>query len=318
MEEKGGKALIITHDIIDAESYDDLTNVYEFSDIRSWLNNYFYDTAFNENEKKKILLTDVDNSLSSIGDSENIYACKDTKDNIFLLSVKEARTYYTSDELRKAKGTDYAKNHKLWLDSSSGNSCWFLRSPENKRANYVHSVYHDGGIFSNIVDSTTNGIRPACWIDIDDVKKENVSLNESNDLPKKQTEIKNEPAIKNETESSIYTVKAGDNIKFGSYYSKDDKTLEPLKWDILDIKDGKALIITHNIIDTIVFEINESNNYEKSSIRKWLNNDFYNTAFNAEEKKKIQLTLVDNSLESTCQNTNKYVCNNTNDNVFIL
>ena len=38
-----------------------------------------------------------------------------------------------------------------------------------------------------------------------------------------------------------------------------------------------------------------TNNYEQSSIRHWLNNDFYQTAFNDEEKVKIESTYLDNS-----------------------
>ena len=91
-----------------------------------------------------------------------------------------------------------------------------------------------------------------------------------------------------------------------------------MRWDILEEKDGKALIITHDIIDSMAFDDNGSNNYEESSIRNWLNNDFYDISFNTNEKNLIQLTLVDNSLESTGDNINKYVCNDTEDNIFLL
>ena len=40
------------------------------------------------------------------------------------------------------------------------------------------------------------------------------------------------------------------------------------------------------------------NNYEYSYVRKWLNDDFYNTAFNSNDKAKILKTKVDNSCKS--------------------
>ncbi len=126
---------------------------------------------------------------------------------------------------------------------------------------------------------------------------------------------------KTETTSKNYSSlfqRAGDILIFGSYYNKDDKTKEPLMWDILEEKDGKVLIVTHNIIDSKAFDTNNSNNYKKSSIRQWLNNDFYNNAFNELEKKILVSSIIDNSLESTGYDDNKYICENTDDKVFLL
>ena len=106
---------------------------------------------------------------------------------------------------------------------------------------------------------------------------------------------------------------------------------EPIEWDILEQKDGKTLLLSDLIIDGNVFnpvggseeflhngKIGYANNYELSFIRKWLNEDFYNTAFNDAEKAKIQTTSVDNSLKSTTDKNNTYICDDTSDKVFIL
>lgn len=58
------------------------------------------------------------------------------------------------------------------------------------------------------------------------------------------------------------------------------------------------------------------NNYEYSDIRSWLNDEFYNSAF-AFGKSHIQTTAVDNSASTTDSNANPYVCDNTQDNVFL-
>ena len=72
-----------------------------------------------------------------------------------------------------------------------------------------------------------------------------------------------------------------DVVYFGKYNGK------PIEWQILDTKDSKVLLITSNAID----EMSYNNEYravdwENSSLRKWLNETFYNT-FDDQEKAKL-------------------------------
>lgn len=60
-----------------------------------------------------------------------------------------------------------------------------------------------------------------------------------------------------------------------------------------------------------------SNNYEDSTIRNWLNGDFFNHAFNAEEKEAILTTKLDNRDATTGYYGNPYVCGDTEDKVFL-
>ena len=86
-----------------------------------------------------------------------------------------------------------------------------------------------------------------------------------------------------------------DIVYFGKYYNhdKDGEILEPLEWDILERKDGMALLITSYVIDNLEFDVNGNNNWEESSIRKWLNNDFLNLAFTEEEQERILSSSFD-------------------------
>lgn len=106
---------------------------------------------------------------------------------------------------------------------------------------------------------------------------------------------------------------------------------DPIEWDVLEVKNGDALLFANLILDSqewypstndLEFEHNNgtgyANNYELSSIRKFLNETFCNTAFNSLEKKIMNEIKVDNSLESTGDDTNPYVCENTKDNIFLL
>ena len=116
---------------------------------------------------------------------------------------------------------------------------------------------------------------------------------------------------------------------------------EPISWTILSENTDKktVFILCDMIIDSQAYQneyeydsdlrecVNTSenvpegtyaNNYEYSTIRKWLNETFYNTAFDALQKAMIVTTTVDNSTASTLDSTNKYTCNDTKDNIFLL
>ncbi|MCR4898547.1 MAG: InlB B-repeat-containing protein [Acholeplasmatales bacterium] len=185
LSESNGKALIIANLILDSQEYypsnnyyssfshnggTGYANNYELSNIRKFLNDNFYNTAFNDLQKLLIETIEVDNSVSSTGHSTNQYACNNTFDKMFLLSREEAITYYTLDSARMAKGTDYAKSQGLFVatsDSYQGNSFWWLRSPRYNQyysANTAYNVDIDGGIDYGTVRSTYIGIRPVCWI----------------------------------------------------------------------------------------------------------------------------------------------------------
>ncbi len=107
--------------------------------------------------------------------------------------------------------------------------------------------------------------------------------------------------------------KFDDIIDKETYYFK----VEPIKWRVLEEKDGKLFLLSEYILDYESFDVT-SNNYENSSIRKWLNETFLNDAFNETEQARILTTEVKNTATSTSNSNNKYACNNTQDKVFLL
>ena len=141
-----------------------LANNYPESSIRSWLNDDFYNTAFNSAQKNKLITTKVDNSSYS-SDYPGLKALT-TYDPIFLLSYSEAQNSsygLSSESSRKAISSDYAKCQGVRQDSS-GFSEWWLRSAR-EASPAVCLVYYDGKIGSNIfgfVHNTSTGVRPAC------------------------------------------------------------------------------------------------------------------------------------------------------------
>ena len=82
----------------------------------------------------------------------------------------------------------------------------------------------------------------------------------------------------------------GGKIQFGRYPFYEDGGEKQIEWIILDKdSEGNALLISKYGLDAKRFDAS-SNNWERSEIRQWLNNDFLNKAFNAEEKGLILRT----------------------------
>jgi hypothetical protein len=104
---------------------------------------------------------------------------------------------------------------------------------------------------------------------------------------------------------------------------------EPITWRVLDVQGSSAFLMADLVLDSQDYHYSRAdraiggrtiypNNYEHSHIRSWLNDNFYNTAFTAAEKARIQTTTVDNSAASTGYSYNKFACANTSDKVFLL
>lgn len=92
--------------------------------------------------------------------------------------------------------------------------------------------------------------------------------------------------------------------------------VEPIQWRWLGAKDdGKTMYVSEKCLDSHKYD-DENNNYKNSSIRQWLNGDFLDKAFS--DDSLIATTEVDNSTASTGEDTNPYVCENTNDRIFLL
>ena len=178
------KGLILCDMIIDSQQYDVSWNDYEDSDIRAWLNDNFYNTAFTTLQKNIIKTTRVDNSARSTFPNNNetywnggvnTYAFGKTYDKVFLLSQQEVTNsiygfdedIYYADTARCKKTTDYAQSQGCNTSTFYiGNGWWWLRSPLFDGSTYSCRVNVDGdsqyGYY--YVDYTGNGVVPALQI----------------------------------------------------------------------------------------------------------------------------------------------------------
>ena len=156
---EGDTALVVSVMGLDAKPYNekgaDIT--WEDCTLRSWLNEDFYHTAFNEAERAKIERKHV------VNEDNSDYSTKggnDTEDDVFLLSIAEAERYFRDSEDRKMKTTKYAIANGAWTNSGNGNAYWWLRSSGNfqYKAAVVDS-FGDIDDYGGIVDSTDDSVR---------------------------------------------------------------------------------------------------------------------------------------------------------------
>ena len=172
LDKQNNKILVISNYALDCqpynEEYEDVT--WENCTLRSWLNNDFYNTAFNEGEKQMILQTDVSADENPEYDTN---PGNDTQDNVFLLGISEVKKYFSDGDARRCVPTAYAIAQGAY---TSGNykaggkaTCWWwLRSPGYNLSNAAY-VDRDGsvGYGGNCVDNALDCVRPALWINLD-------------------------------------------------------------------------------------------------------------------------------------------------------
>jgi hypothetical protein len=96
----------------------------------------------------------------------------------------------------------------------------------------------------------------------------------------------------------------GDIITFGAY-----------NWRVLEVKDGKVLLLTENIIDLRWYHNEFADiTWADCELRNYLNNEFYNQ-FNPDEKENI-VSVTNNNPDNPWFRTKGGI--DTRDNIFLL
>lgn len=157
----GSELLLISKYALDAEPFntedsDDVS--WENCSLRSWLNMYFYNTAFSDEEKNRIKETtakiEVRPTFTEPG--------ADTLDKVFLLNGKEADNYFKDNIARKCICTSYAQSRYA---GRPGNCDWWLRT----RGVYTNTgIVNENGeiVYISTCSSKAVAVRPALWVSI--------------------------------------------------------------------------------------------------------------------------------------------------------
>ena len=150
---------MLSDEILDAKWFDseDTARLWRDCDLRAWLGGEFYETAFNESEKAKIVETYLEDT--------------ETYDKVFLLNTTQnGDLIYGSMSPRE--GTAYAKANGLV--GGQGNpaiyAAWWLRrtdrDPEKHNVSRAPVALGSGygGYSSSSFGRELFGVRPAIWV----------------------------------------------------------------------------------------------------------------------------------------------------------
>ena len=214
LDEQDGKKLLISKYVLDAQPFDDTAKDVKWSvssprpyfdlewadsTLRAWLNGEFKETAFGDTDSAIAKTTNNDTKNNAVHSAEtaadpSVHEAKETQDDVFLLSVSEAKSYFQNNAARVTQPTDYALSKGAYVGTSSapsdaesrdgdGNAIWWLRTNGYYAGynavvvddGYVHGdgyrasgELHDGFDDHGAVESKFGGcvgVRPCVWVD---------------------------------------------------------------------------------------------------------------------------------------------------------
>ena len=198
-DEENHKALLFSKYILDMHGFSDSHEEvsWETSEIRKWLNNDFYNTAFSNIERKSIVETELKNDYDF---GEGFRKDDATYDKVFLLSAKELVEYFSAEKELEyviyfgknvtAKETEYSKNSRFGYPNimpnrsktygvkgedeeeseikyewAIGNNSYWLRDPIPKGYIAASVIYAYGKLgFGYYSPELSAGLRPAIWV----------------------------------------------------------------------------------------------------------------------------------------------------------
>ena len=115
----------------------------------------------------------------------------------------------------------------------------------------------------------------------------------------------------------------GDYVYLG-HWEQNDYTgdgAEPIRWIVIQVDGSKLFLLSEKALANLPFnKKSDGTAWAGSTLRQWLNYDFYNGAFNAMEAAAIQTTQVEDTVEHTYYefNTASRFSGTTQDKVFLL
>jgi hypothetical protein len=164
-------ALLLSRYGLNAVRFDNNSNNWKESNIRAWLNNTFYNKAFDEKERVNIIESNVECEKKVLEFFNRWGAINYTvTDKIFLLSTEEALKYFSSEEERICRSTPWASTDKTATGTpvSSSSCCWWLRSPRSGE-DAAAEVDEVGCVCNRHIGWRNDAVRPALKINLNNL-----------------------------------------------------------------------------------------------------------------------------------------------------
>ena len=177
----GNKAFLLADKGLDVHIFndDEYHRKWEESGIRAWLNSEFYNTVFTDDEKKKILLSEIETEKEANNSTDYT-----TSDKVFLLSLRDLNKYYPipegGDKMcdRIAYPTEYARANGAAVcdyeqckeyecgEAEYNATKWWIRTPASIDRYRALCVDFRGGASPRPVYDTDCTVRPALWMEL--------------------------------------------------------------------------------------------------------------------------------------------------------
>ena len=294
LEVTGGRALLLSDQVLEERRYHGSMSIitWELCSLREYLNGEFFEKTFSAAEKERIAGTIVHN-----GDNPWFvtYGGNSTVDRVFILDAAEVVRYFgDSGQLGNASFESYVStiedefnSARIATGSGGFGLVWWLRSP-GLRNELAATVRIDGVIdLSGVQVRASAGVRPAMWFNLQPGMP---------DPPDYSTPLQDKlPA----------SVAAGDIL-----------SLSGVKWRVLEVTGGRALLISEYVLEMLKYSANSENAaWEQCDLRQYLNGAFYDRVFSDFVKSRIVGTLVSNDDNQWYDTPGG---GNTTDKVFLL
>ena len=172
LDKKGNRLLLLSNYGLDSHPFHDTPAAvtWETCELRQWLNKDFAEEAFTQEQLSRIVLTDVE---AHPNPDFEVNPGNDTRDKVFLLSVREAEHYLPSAQSRRCVPTAYslAKGSNTGTKTYNGvkTSSWILRTP-GYDLTFITYVQQGGAVrhLGTSLSAKTGTIRPAIWLEINE------------------------------------------------------------------------------------------------------------------------------------------------------
>lgn len=268
--------------------------------------NAIYASAHNEQIKNSIAGCEsaikLYESISGWKDAdEQIYACQKKIEEIKAKAEAERLEKERKDEIARKEAERIAKRNKKIAIITTPIVCAIVAF-----IIVLNAVIIPNGKYNDAVALMDAGV-------LDEAYSIFIELENYKDAADKAGDIR---LIK--FKEQLKDIKVGNYIKFGAY-EQDNNTSngkEDVEWLVLEVKDGKALVISKYALDCQQYNTSYTDvTWETCTLRKWLNNDFLGAAFSADEKSMIPTVTV-SADKNPDYSTNPG--NTTQDQVFLL
>ena len=193
----GDRALLLSKHGLDSRPFNESGQqvTWENCTLRSWLNSEFWETAFTDDEKERVIEADNNNSLCFVNWLEMFFTNlnrpplkavkmvrfgKRTMDRVFCLSYDEVKRYLCGNEAVRAvmttiptayaveRGAKLRKYESMYDGAEQQGTEWWLRSMGSGKR-YAADVFEDGSVDREGIEVNTAGhcVRPALYISLE-------------------------------------------------------------------------------------------------------------------------------------------------------